>query len=167
MHLDGLFHHRLNVIYDFLEGFLRISPEIRLKIPRDLHLTVLVSKIVPRLQTEHPFKKRLVCRHKLEREIITQRIFIKYLIKFRMLHKGFNLRCKQKTSIHLRIVKRFDAKDISRTKKPLLLRIPDHKSIHAAESVHQLLAPLLISVNQRLRIRVGYKRVASFNQLVP
>ena len=91
MHLDGLFHHCLNVINDLLKRLFAVPCKIRFEISGDLKLTILIDKVMSRLHAEHPFEESLVCRHKLEGKIVSKSIFIKHLVKLRVFHKCLDL----------------------------------------------------------------------------
>ena len=116
------------------------------------------------LKTKYSFEKGFVSRYELKGKIISQSIFIKNLIKFRMFHKCFDLRRKQKGLIHLRIVKRLDSKNIPCTEKSFFLCIPNHKRVHSPETIDKFLSPLLISVYQSFRICIRDKYMSSLDQ---
>ena len=149
-----LFHDGFYFIHNFLKGLVAVSSEIRLKVPGDLHLPILIDKIMPGLKTEHPFKKCFICGYELEGQIVSERVLVKDLVKLRMFHKSLDLRGKQKSSVHMRIIERFDPKYVPCGKKPFLFDIPNNERIHSPEPVHKPLSPLLISMDQRFRICV-------------
>ena len=164
MHLHRLLHDRLDLFHHFLEGLLAVPGKVRFKVPPDLQLSILIQEIMSGLQAEHAFKKGLIGGHKLKGEIISKGILIKNLVKPRMFQKGLDLRTEQQRPVHLCIVKGLDPENISGRKQTLLFSVPDRKGIHATQTVQKLFPPLLVSVEQSLRIRIGYEHMPRFRQ---
>src|SRR5699024_5596436 len=119
------------------------------------------------LHTENAFEKGFICRDKLEGQVISERIFIKDLIKLRMLHKRLDLGSKHQRSVHLRIIERLDPENISRPKQLLVPFLTDHNRIRTPRRAEESFARLLISVDQRLRIRARDKGMSCLHELRP
>lgn len=74
-----------------------------------------------------------------------------------MSQKAFDLAAKQEQTILIIIIERFDTENIPRTKHGFGFLVPDHEGEHAAQFAGQLIAPLLIAMQQHLGIGPGGK----------
>lgn len=83
-----------------------------------------------------------------------------------MSQKAFDLAAKQEQTILIIIIERFDTEDIPRTKHGFGFLVPDHEGEHAAQFAGQLIAPLLIAMQQHLGIGPGGKGMACSDQFL-
>ena len=111
------------------------------------------------LQTEYALEKCLIGRNELEGKVIPERTLIEHFVKLWMHKEGLDLRTKEKSPVHLCVVKGFDAEHVPGCKELLILNIPNDECVHTPQAVQETGTPLLVSVEQSLGVRVGGESV--------
>jgi hypothetical protein len=75
------------------------------------------------------------------------------------------LRCEAQRTALVRVVQRLDPVGIAREQQLLFRRVPQPKSVHAAQRVEHFHAAVAIQVQEHLGIGAGAKDVTAFLQL--
>ena len=81
-----------------------------------------------------------------------------------MSQKAFDLAAEHKMPVFVIIIERLNAKNIACAEQSAGVFIPDGKGEHTAQLAGQLLAPLLVAVQQHLGVTVRGKGVPGGNQ---
>ena len=77
----------------------------------------------------------------------------------RILEQGLDLGREQNTTAQIDIIQRLDTEMIPGKKELALVRVPQGKGKHPVEALYALFAPLLVGVDDDLRVGSGFKRV--------
>ena len=101
----------------------------------------------------------------LNAQIFRQAFLVELLFEPRMGQKALDLAAKKEQSVHIIIVEGLDAKNIPGSEHGMAGAVPDHKGEHPPQPGGQLLAPLLIAMEQNLGIGFGGKGMARRHQL--
>ena len=117
-------------------------------------------------ELEHALKEGLLRGGELQRQVGAQRVVVDGLFELGMVQEALDLGAKQQRAVGgLVVIERLDAKDVAGTKELVLVLVVNHKRVHAAQAVDQVLAPLLVAVHQDLGVGVAVEGVAGCLQL--
>ncbi len=99
----------------------------------------------------HTVKQGFSIEAELENQIIPQRVGVGFDLRQKG-QQGFGFRRKIKRAVLNRVIKRFDAETVARTKNVLLPLIPQRKGKHAAQMIDAIGPPLFIGRENDFRV---------------
>ena len=112
-------------------------------------------------QLVHALEERLLGGGILQREIRQKRVRIDFLHELRVVEEALDLTAEDHPAVRDGIVvERLDAEDVARAHQAAALFVPDDERVHAAQAVHEVVAPLLIAVHEHLGVRAAVEGVA-------
>ena len=91
----------------------------------------------------------------LERQIWLESFFVQLLVEVRVFQEGLDFRADKERPIHLGVIQRLNAEVITGPKHFLGLAIPDDKGKHPPQLLADVIAPLLIAMQNDFRVRLG------------
>ena len=163
---DALTHAGVDLVGGLGIGQAGLVAEIGIPVALNVHLAVLVLKPVGRGQLIGAFKKGLVHRAVLERQIGAQCLGVDHPAETRMLEQALDLAAEQQLArVGLGVVERLDTKHIARAVQRVCFGIAYDKGEHAAQLGGNGCAVFLVAVQDDLGVAVGLKDMALGLQL--
>ena len=153
MLVHRIFQHISQLLHQFFLAVFGYWFQCWVKVLCHIQFSVLVSQIMSWKKTIYSFEKGFCQIGILEGQIFFQCLIIDFFFKSRKLQNTLNLRCKYQIAADHGIIYWLDSEKVSRHKQSLFLIIPDGKSKHSTQFMHQLLAIFFIAMNQCLCIR--------------
>ena len=168
MFVYRILQHTVQLVRHTLDGLILIDIKGRLPVGAYCQPSLLVCEVMSRQKLVHIPEKRLRSRNTSECHKVRQLLLKKLLLEIRVSQKRLDLRSKEERSVLVIIVKRLDSEMVSGSEKRLLRPVKDDKSEHPSQASEQpFLSPLLITVEQDLRISMRCKYMSCLDQLFP
>ena len=168
MRSDAFVHDLVALVHVLLEGLGVVVGEVTAPVTLDVHGVgrQVIRKAMRWGKLEHALKEGLLRGGELQRQVGAQRVVVDSLLKLGMVQEALDLGAKQQRAIGcLVVIERLDTKDVTSTKEFVLVLVVNHERVHAAQTVDQVLAPLLVTVYQDFGISVAVEGVAGRLQL--